>query len=74
MMAMTKTRQLVWWLYIFGGISLLRFLGPALISAPDTGLVLIGAGLLILYGVWSYRLWARRTAIFLFNKVKEASK
>lgn len=49
-----------WWVYIVYGIALLFFIAPALISAPDTLLVLGGVLLLVLYGVWSWKLWIKK--------------
>jgi hypothetical protein len=52
-------KALKWWAYIISGIVLLLFLAPALISAADTVAVLAGVGMLVLYGVWSWKFLIR---------------
>lgn len=65
---MSKKMQFVWWVYVISGITLIFFLSPALISAADTMLVLLGVALLVLYGVWTWKLWFTR----FLNFVKES--
>jgi hypothetical protein len=54
---MTTKRTVHWWLYIIAGIVLLFILAPALISAADTLAVILGIAFLVIYGVWSWKLW-----------------
>jgi hypothetical protein len=63
-----------WWLYVFCGIMLRWFIGPVLISAPDTVLVVLGVVLWVGFGIWSYYLWIKPVSIWAFNKLKEEMK
>lgn len=56
---MTNQRRLLWWAYVVSGIVLLGAVVPALISASDTMLVLIGLALLVAYATWSWYLWIK---------------
>lgn len=64
---MTNSKIVEWWTYIISGIVLLGFLAPAMISAADTIIVVLGLILLVLYGLWSYTFWVKP----LFNLIKE---
>ena len=65
---MTKLQQTMWWVYAIASVTLLFFLAPALISAPDTIFVLFGVLLLVLWAVWSWKLWIKSTV----QKIKGA--
>ena len=60
---MSRRSTIKWWAYVWSGIILLLFVAPALISAADDIFVLLGFGLLIAYGWWSWKFWIRK--IFL---------
>lgn len=68
---MTKKMQFVWWIYVLSGVTLILFLAPALISAADTMLVLLGVALLVLYGVWTWKLWFTRFLGFMKESYDE---
>lgn len=72
---MTKKSQFIWWSYVIAGIVGILFLCPMLISEPDTLLVLAGVLLLVLYGVWTWHLWFKKSVtfivIFIRSKINE---
>lgn len=70
---MTNQRRLLWWAYVVSGIVLLGAVVPALISASDTMLVLIGLALLVAYATWSWYLWIKELIELGMPKV-EADK
>lgn len=68
---MNKKLTLVWWVYIVGGLTLMLFIVPAMLSAGDT-LTVIGALLLLVaFGFVSWRLWVRRYLNFLKETFRE---
>lgn len=68
---MTKKQTAIWWVYAIVGIGLIYFLAPALISAADTFLVLLGVLLLVLFAVWSWRLWGKSLAKLIAGAYRE---
>ena len=63
-----------WWLYVIVSIVLLFFLAPAMISAQDTIIVLLGVVSLVLLGVWSWRLWIKGSIVKLKEMYEKASR
>jgi hypothetical protein len=59
---MTRKQIITWWIYSICAVVLIYFVAPALISAADTILVLLGVFLLVSFVVWSYYLWIRPLA------------
>jgi len=64
---MTKKQQFAWWAYIVGGLILILFIVPTLISASDTLAVIAAIVLLVLFGVVSWHFWVRRA----YQSIKE---
>lgn len=56
---MTRKQIITWWIYSICAVVLIYFVAPALISAADTILVLLGVFFLVSFVVWSYYLWIR---------------
>jgi hypothetical protein len=56
---MTRKQIIIWWIYSICAVVLIYFVAPALISAADTILVLLGVFFLVSFVVWSYYLWIR---------------
>lgn len=54
---MTRSQKFEWWLYCISAVILFFFLAPALISAADTLMVLLGVILIVIFAVWSWHLW-----------------
>lgn len=63
-----------WWVYIVSGVCLLPFIAPALISAHDTVMVLLGILLLVIYAVWSWKFWIKRSVHWLLNELNKDDK
>lgn len=57
---MSRKSTIKWWTYVWSGLILLLFLVPALLSASDDWLVLLGVSLLVGYGWWSWKFWIRK--------------
>lgn len=57
---MTFKHKIEWWIYAIAAFILLLFVAPAMISADDTLLVIMGVLLLVFFGVWSWQLWISR--------------
>lgn len=68
---MTKKQIVIWWIYVIVGVALIYFLAPALISAPDTFLVLLGLLLLALFAVWSWFQWGKSLAKTIGDAYRE---
>lgn len=68
---MTFKQKFIWWSYMLISVSLIFFLAPALISAADTVLVLLGVALVLAWGTWSWSLWAKQWVKFLKDAFNE---
>jgi len=68
---MTKKQQFKWWVYIVGGLILILFVVPALLSARDTIAVISGLILLVVLGVISWRLWVKGAIQSIKGKLGE---
>lgn len=56
---MTNQQQIKWWLYFIGGVPLLLFFIPMLVSADNTFAVVGGVLLLIAFGTLSWHFWIK---------------
>jgi len=63
----TVRKTISWWAYLITSVILLFFLAPAMISAADTFLVILGFAFLTAHGIWSWKFWI----LPLINKIRE---
>lgn len=68
---MTKKQQFKWWVYIVGGLVLILFIVPTLLSARDTIAVISGIVLLVIFGVISWHLWIKSAFQSIKGKLSE---